>query len=115
MIYGSALRPIVAIGAMDRKITIRSSAPDEYNELGEVIEVTDTDVEMWAHEMNKDKDEDNILEKETVMQIREFLIRWKQISYEDKVVVDGNEYDIIGINETMGRRRFIQLKVKRAV
>ena len=80
-----------------------------------MIEVVNTDVEMWAHEMNKDKDEDNILEKETVMQIREFLIRWKQISYEDKVVVDGNEYDIIGINETMGRRRFIQLKVKRAV
>ena len=91
MIYGSALRRIVAIGAMDRKITIRSIAPDEYNELGEVIEVVNTDVEMWAHEMNKDKDEDNILEKETVMQIREFLIRWKQISYEDKVVVDGNE------------------------
>lgn len=115
MIYGSALRPIVSIGAMDRKITIRSSAADEYNDLGEVIEEVDTDVEMWAHEMNKDRDEDNILEKDTVIQIREFLIRYKPISYEDKVVVDGNVYDIIAINETMGRRRFIQLKCKRAV
>ena len=115
MIYPKNLRAQIAIGAMDKKIKIRQETIDEENDLGEVTEVTVTDSDAWAYEVNRDQDEEVLVEKDTNIQIREFVIRYKAISYQDKLVIDSNEYDIINIDETMGRRRFLKIKCKRVV
>jgi hypothetical protein len=58
-------------------------------------------------------DEQELENKQTVMDYREFVTRYKVCDVEDRVLYDGNTYDIIKV-ETMGRKRYMRLRCKLA-
>lgn len=117
MIYATSLKEHVKIGALDRQITIRSEAASVTNSLGEVTAVTNTDVNVWASVINEDRvigEENNVNDKQTVIEMRTFVIRFRTLAYTNKIIYSGATFDIIGIEE-VGRRRFIKVKTKRVV
>lgn len=114
MIVAEGLKQQVKIGALDRLITVRSEATSTTNSLGEVTAVTNTDTTVWAHVMNNDKEETDINDKQTVVENRTFVIRYRTLTYQNKIVYNSNVYDIIGIEEA-GRRMYLKVKTKRVV
>lgn len=117
MIYATALKEHVKIGALDRQITLRSEAAATTNSLGEVTAVTNTDTNVWAHIINDDRvtgEEHDVNDKQTVVEMRTFVIRYRTVTYSNKIIYNSSVYDIIGIEE-IGRRKFLKVKTKRVV
>lgn len=114
MIYADSLKEHVKIGALDTMITVRSEAVTTRNDLDEITAVTNTDTDVWAHVMNNDKDEADVNDKQTVIEHRTFIIRYRTLTYSHKIIHNSASYDIIGIEE-IGRRRFLKVRTKRVV
>jgi hypothetical protein len=114
MIGAKGLKAHVQIGAMDRKISIRSINEPEYNDLDELIGYETTDVIVYAHMMNDDDTESDVNDKQTVIERRIFVIRFIDLSYEERIIYNGTEYDIVKIEE-IGRRRFLKVWTKKVV
>lgn len=117
MIVAEGLKQQVKIGALDRTISVRSEATSTTNALGEVTAVTNTDTTVWAHVMNDDRvtgEENDINDKQSVIEFRTFVIRYRTLVYTNKIVYNSNVYDIVGIEE-LGRRQFLKVKTKRVV
>jgi head-tail adaptor len=114
MITADSLKNHVAIGAMDRRITVRSLGTPVYNDLDEVTSYTNTDTTVYAHVMNEDVPETDVNDKETVIERRVFVIRYMTLTYENQIVYNSNVYDITRIEE-IGRRRFLKVMTKRVV
>ena len=114
MIVATGLKEHVKIGAMDRRVTVRTKTATATNGLGEVTTVTNSDTTVFAHVMNEDRPEDYLNDKKTVVEMRTFVIRYRSLAYTDFIVYDSNEYKIIAIEE-IGRRRFLKVKTERVV
>ena len=114
MIKATALKGHVEIGAMDRRIIVRSLGEPEYNDLDEVTSYENTDVTVYAAVMNEDVPENDVNDKETVIERRVFVIRYIELNYENQIVYNTNVYDITRIEE-IGRRRFLKVMTKRVV
>jgi len=117
MIKANKLRQQISIGAMDKRIIIRNETVTLVNEFNEPTTVTNSDTTVWAYELVKQNEkqlEDDINDKQSVNEQRELIIRYLAgVTYQTKVVMSSSVYDIIGIDDTMGRRRFLKLTVKR--
>lgn len=111
MIYPNKLKPQISIGAMDQTVTLKIRGVETLNVLGEVTSITTNDVDMWAYVMYNDQDERELLNKQTVVEMPIFIIRYHAVSVDDQVVHDGKTYDILMV-EDLGRRRFCKLKCK---
>lgn len=111
MIYANKLSQEIAIGAMDERITLKRETGTVTNDLGEVTSITSEDTVLYAYVKNDMDDEQELENKQTVMDYREFVTRYKVCDVEDRVVYEGNTYDIIKV-ETMGRKRYMRLKCK---
>lgn len=117
MIYASGLKQQVKIGAMDRQITLRTEAASTTNSLGEVTAVTNTDVTVWANVSNEDKTtglENDLNDKQTVVENLVFVIRYRTLLFTQKIVYNSVVYDITGIEE-LGRRSYLKVRTKRIV
>jgi hypothetical protein len=112
MIYAKNLSPQIAIGAMDRKIQIKRKLTETLNDLDEVVSATYSTLNVMAAMVENDKDETEVLSKQTVSKMKTFIFRYTTLTYEDLIVYETKEYDIINIDETMGRKRFLKVKVK---
>jgi hypothetical protein len=114
MIEATGLKQGVKIGAMDRRIIIRSLGTPVYNDLDEVTSYTNTDTTVFAHIMNDDTPESDINDKQTIIEKRVFVIRYRTLTYENQIVYNSNVYDIVKIEE-IGRRQHLKVSTKRAV
>jgi len=113
MIYANSLKQQIAIGAMDRKITIKKLVSSEENELGEVVSNIYTETLVAAHIMQNDKDEnESNLQKQTVVNVVTFVIRWINLNHEDTIIYNTKEFDILNIDDTLGRKRFLKVRCK---
>ena len=111
MIYANALSAQIAIGAMDEKLTLKRKTGTVTNGLGEVTSTTSIDTTIACHVVNESRAEEDVNDKQTVMDMREFVCRYLLCDEEDKVQYNGATYDIIRI-ETMGRKRYMKLMCK---
>lgn len=117
MISQSGLKQQVKIGALDRQITVRSEATSTTNSLAEVTAVTNTDVTVWANVSNEDKTtglEQDLNDKQTVVENLVFVIRYRTLLFTQKIVYSSSTYDITGIEE-LGRRAYLKVRTKRIV
>jgi hypothetical protein len=111
MIYSNNLNAVIAIGAMDEKITLKVKTGYTYDDLGEIIGRTTTDTVMWAHVAEDIDNETDIEHRQTVMDYKDFTCRYKACFVEDQISYEGNIYDITKV-ETMGRKRYMKLRGK---
>jgi hypothetical protein len=111
MIYANNLNAVIAIGAMDEKITLKVKTGYTYDELGEIIGRTTIDTVMWAHVAEDIDNETDIEHRQTVMDYKDFTCRYKACFVEDQISYEGNIYDITKV-ETMGRKRYMKLRGK---
>jgi hypothetical protein len=111
MIYANNLNAVIAIGAMDEKITLKVKTGYTYDDLGEIIGRTTTDTVMWAHVAEDIDNETDIEHRQTVMDYKDFTCRYKACFVEDQIYYEGNIYDITKV-ETMGRKRYMKLRGK---
>ena len=111
MIYASALSQQIAIGAMDQKLTLKVRGAETTNDLGEVTAVTTVDTTLACHVVDMMRDEEDVNDKQTVMDYREFVCRYKLCDVEDQVLYGSETYDIVRV-ESMGRKRYMKLKCK---
>lgn len=111
MIYANNLSAVIAIGAMDEKLTLKVQTGTTTNALGEVTAITSTDTVLACYVEDRDQDENDVNDKQTVIGIKEFICRYKACGVTDRVLYDGDIYDIIKV-ETMGRKRYMKLKCK---
>ncbi len=111
MIYANALSQQIAIGAMDEKLTLKVRGAETTNDLGEVTAITTIDTTLACHVVDMMRDEEDVNDKQTVMDYREFVCRYKLCDVEDQVVYDGATYDIVRV-ESVGRKRYMKLKCK---
>jgi SPP1 family predicted phage head-tail adaptor len=111
MIYANNLNAVIAIGAMDEKLTLKVTTSQTYNSLGEITGETTTDTILACHVIDEIEQETDVMDKQTVMDYRDFITRYKACAVTDKVLYDGATYDIIRV-ETMGRKRYMKLRCK---
>jgi hypothetical protein len=111
MIYANNLNAVIAIGAMDEKITLKVKTGYTYDDLGEITGRTTTDTVMWAHVAEDIDNETDIEHRQTVMDYKDFTCRYKACFVEDQISYEGNIYDITKV-ETMGRKRYMKLRCK---
>lgn len=111
MIYANNLNAVIAIGAMDEKLTLKVVTATTTNALGEITAQTTTDTILACHVIDDIDPETDVMDKQTVMDYRDFITRYKACAVTDKVLYDGATYDIIRI-ETMGRKRYMKLRCK---
>ena len=113
MIYANKLGQEIAIGAMDERITLKRQSGTTTNDLGEVTAIASEDTVLYAYVKDDIDDEQELENKQTVMDYREFTTRYKLCDVNDRVTYEGNTYDIIKV-ETMGRKRYMRLRCKLA-
>jgi SPP1 family predicted phage head-tail adaptor len=113
MIYANKLSQEIAIGAMDERITLKRETGTVTNDLGEVTAIESEDTVLYAYVKYDIDDEQELENKQTVMDYREFVTRYKVCDVEDRVLYEGKTYDIIKV-ETMGRKRYMRLRCKLA-
>ncbi len=111
MIFANNLKRQIAIGAMDEKIILKVTTGTTTNSLGEVTAITSTDTTMAAYVENDNNLETDVNDKQTVIDQRIVITRYKACSVTDRFTYNSNIYDIIRI-ETMGRNRFMKLTGK---
>ena len=111
MIYANNLSSVIAIGAMDEKLTLKIVTGTTTNNLGEITGQTTTDTVLACHVIDDMDPEEDMMDKQTVLDYRDFITRYKACNVTDKVLYDGNTYDIIRI-ESMGRKRYMKLRCK---
>lgn len=111
MIYANNLSSVIAIGAMDEKLTLKIVTGTTTNDLGEITGQTTTDTVLSCHVIDDMDPEEDMMDKQTVLDYRDFITRYKACSVTDKVLYDGATYDIIRV-ETMGRKRYMKLRCK---
>jgi SPP1 family predicted phage head-tail adaptor len=113
MIYANKLSQEIAIGAMDERITLLRQTDTTTNDLGEVTAITADSTVLYAYVKDDMDDEQELENKQTVMDYRVFTTRYKVCDVNDRVLYEGNTYDIIKV-ETMGRKRYMRLRCKLA-
>lgn len=95
------------LGKLDRVITVMKkvlTSPNEYGHSGATYLTTDMNAALsWKHKNEKEQDG-----KDTSINDKVFIIRYTELSLEDKLSYEGKEYDIINIEE-VGRRRFLKI------
>ena len=111
MIFANNLKRQIAIGAMDEKIILKVTTGTTTNSLREVTAITSTDTTMAAYVENDNNLESDVNDKQTVIDQRIVITRYKACSVSDRFTYNSNIYDIIRI-ETMGRNRFMKLTGK---
>lgn len=95
---------------LDRRITLRSVTriPDDH---GGLIE-TYTDTVVWASKSFRGGDGGNEYQEGGVVRKNQdivFTIRYRDIQYYDKVVFQGETYDIQRVEDAGGRNNYLRL------
>jgi SPP1 family predicted phage head-tail adaptor len=112
MIQATGLKQQMKIGAMDERISLKLRGAETKNGLGEVTAIATTTVDMWAHVMYDDRDEDELLNKQTVVSTPTFVIRhYSTLDVMDQITWGSITYDILNI-EPIGRRSYMKVKTK---
>lgn len=111
MIYANNLKRQIAIGALDEKIILKVTTGATTNSLGEVTAISSTDTTLAAYVENDNNLETDVNDKQTVIDQRIVITRYKACSVSDRFTYESQVYDIIRI-ELMGRKRFMKLTGK---
>lgn len=112
MIYATDLDTQISIGALSQRITIRRESVTETNELDEVTDVTVTDAEVWAYVETNPNPENELLAKETVVDMRKVIIRGRDVKVTDTVLIGTDVFDIVRV-VPIARGRYIEMIIKK--
>lgn len=100
------------IGMLNRRIVLRKKNVITKNDYGHEVSATYTDKSIWACLSFGNKDEEELLDKQTVIEILYFVIWATTVSTSDQIVFNSKTYDIINIEE-IGRRNYLKIKVRK--
>jgi SPP1 family predicted phage head-tail adaptor len=104
------------IGEMYHRITLRTTTSATKNGLGHAATVTNTDVALQAAIRYQDLPENDLLGKQTYIQHIFFTIHFRTVTTSQKIIFEGNTYDIISVNPFIsGKSRFTVIKTKRVI
>ena len=111
MIVADGLKQHVKIGSMDEKITILRRGAETVNGLGEVTSIATTSFEVWANVKFRERAEDDLLNKQTNIELPEFTIRYMSLNEKDQITWESKTYDIVNI-ERLGRKMYLKITGK---
>lgn len=112
----TALTKKIKIGSLDRVITFRAATETQSDTGFPVVSWSDSFTDFAAIDYSDTSTESYQADRQIGVQRVNFLTRsntnTQTVTNKNRIVLDGNEYDIEGITEPMGRGRFLKFHCK---